>query len=260
MATDRGQSLSAMAAEITPEDAFDGGAHTILWHDDRHKWGLGGYTDILPIEWFKDEGSRSGVRHDVAGPRSRHYGKAKCNVNVRNKVVILDYRPFKKENDAQGMLLGVLRLDFASPSRETIRKVQWKDKENFSDCSATVGFRLPTAASLIDKSESDFAAARQRSSDDRKRRLEQAPKTPQRILVVTEQYIRNYDVIVTVLERAKGNCEDCGSPAPFRKSKDGEPYLEVHHRIFLSEDGEDTVENALALCPNCHRKAHFGQR
>ncbi|MGB8900992.1 MAG: HNH endonuclease signature motif containing protein [Methylocella sp.] len=243
-----------MEAEITPDDAFDGGAYTILWNEGEPA----GFTDILPIEWFKDEESRSEVRHPVDGPRST--GTAMCNVNVRNNVAILDYKAFEEENEAQGMLLGVLRLYFASPSRETIRKVQWKDKENFSDCSATVGFRLPTAASLIDKSESDFAAARQRSSDDRKRRLEQAPKTPQRILVVTEQYIRNYDVIVTVLERAKGNCEDCGSPAPFRKSKDGEPYLEVHHRIFLANGGKDTVENAVALCPNCHREAHFGQR
>jgi 5-methylcytosine-specific restriction protein A len=26
----------------------------------------------------------------------------------------------------------------------------------------------------------------------------------------------------------------------------------------LSTGGEDTLENAIALCPNCHRRAHFG--
>jgi 5-methylcytosine-specific restriction protein A len=26
----------------------------------------------------------------------------------------------------------------------------------------------------------------------------------------------------------------------------------------LASDGDDTVENAVALCPNCHRRAHFG--
>ncbi|OOL15317.1 hypothetical protein BXQ27_32765, partial [Klebsiella aerogenes] len=26
----------------------------------------------------------------------------------------------------------------------------------------------------------------------------------------------------------------------------------------LSNGGEDSVENAIALCPNCHRQAHFG--
>lgn len=33
---------------------------------------------------------------------------------------------------------------------------------------------------------------------------------------------------------------------------------EVHHKVPLSAGGDDTVENAIALCPNCHRKAHFG--
>jgi 5-methylcytosine-specific restriction protein A len=28
--------------------------------------------------------------------------------------------------------------------------------------------------------------------------------------------------------------------------------------VMLAEGGEDTVENALALCPNCHRRLHFG--
>ncbi|HXU34436.1 MAG TPA: HNH endonuclease [Thermoanaerobaculia bacterium] len=34
--------------------------------------------------------------------------------------------------------------------------------------------------------------------------------------------------------------------------------MEVHHRIRLAYGGEDTVENAVALCPNCHREAHHG--
>jgi hypothetical protein len=37
------------------------GDHTISWHDGESD----GYTDILPFEWFKDEGSRLRVRHDV---------------------------------------------------------------------------------------------------------------------------------------------------------------------------------------------------
>ncbi|MGB4922720.1 MAG: HNH endonuclease signature motif containing protein, partial [Candidatus Nitrotoga sp.] len=37
-----------------------------------------------------------------------------------------------------------------------------------------------------------------------------------------------------------------------------QPYLEVHHKMQLAKGGEDTVENALGLCPNCHRYSHFG--
>ena len=37
---------------------------------------------------------------------------------------------------------------------------------------------------------------------------------------------------------------------------DGTHYLEVHHIDQLAKGGADTVENAVALCPNCHRKMH----
>ena len=92
----------------------------------------------------------------------------------------------------------------------------------------------------------------------RKKRLKHAAKKPEVIEVVTTQYKRNPDVIAEVLERANGYCEECKQEAPFKRAKDGTPYLEVHHVIPLAKGGEDSVENALGLCPNCHRKAHYG--
>jgi predicted HNH restriction endonuclease len=89
-------------------------------------------------------------------------------------------------------------------------------------------------------------------------RLATAPKLPERIQVVSLAFRRNADVIVEVSKRADGKCEECHAPAPFLRRSDGSPYLEVHHRKMLSDGGEDTVANALALCPNCHRKLHFG--
>lgn len=90
---------------------------------------------------------------------------------------------------------------------------------------------------------------------ERRKRLIAAPKSPDTVTVTSTQFVRNGDVIVEVLERAKGICEECKKPAPFLR-KDLTPYLEVHHVKPLSEGGEDTVENAKALCPNCHRAAH----
>lgn len=97
-------------------------------------------------------------------------------------------------------------------------------------------------------------------SSGRKQRLKTAPKKPDIIKVITTNYKRNPDVVAEVLDRAKGICEICGNNAPFIKKKDGTPYLEVHHVIPLGDGGEDTVENAKALCPNCHREAHFGEK
>lgn len=68
--------------------------------------------------------------------------------------------------------------------------------------------------------------------------------------------IRGKDVSIAVKERANGICELCKHSAPF-KDYQGKPYLEVHHIIWISRGGEDCVENAAALCPNCHRKMHI---
>lgn len=72
---------------------------------------------------------------------------------------------------------------------------------------------------------------------------------------ITQQYQRNPWVAEFALRRAAGHCELCNEPAPFAK-KSGEPYLEVHHIVWLAKGGADTIENTVALCPNCHRKMH----
>ena len=95
--------------------------------------------------------------------------------------------------------------------------------------------------------------------DSRSLRLEQANKKPEVRKLITTIYTRNPDVIAEVLDRSNGICGECGSNAPFLRTTNGTPYLEVHHRRPLSEGGEDTVQNAVALCPNCHRKFHYGK-
>lgn len=95
------------------------------------------------------------------------------------------------------------------------------------------------------------------SSEQRKARLLAASKKPPVKRILVTSYVRNTDVIVEALEAANGICGDCGCPAPFNRS-DGTPYLEVHHKIQLSQGGDDAVDNAIALCPNCHRKRHYG--
>lgn len=74
--------------------------------------------------------------------------------------------------------------------------------------------------------------------------------------VVSTTHERNPYVVQYTRHRANGVCELCNSNAPFTNSK-GEPYLEVHHIKWLSKGGDDTIENTVALCPNCHRKMHI---
>lgn len=69
-------------------------------------------------------------------------------------------------------------------------------------------------------------------------------------------YERDQRVVAWVLKRAGGYCEGCQHPAPFVTAR-GRPFLEVHHLTHLAAKGSDTPANAVALCPNCHRKIHY---
>lgn len=93
----------------------------------------------------------------------------------------------------------------------------------------------------------------------RRKRLEKAIKIPTKTQVVSYVYDRNPDVVAEVLKRANGLCELCKKEAPFLKASNSSRYLEVHHWLPLADGGEDTVQNATALCPNCHKESHFGQ-
>jgi 5-methylcytosine-specific restriction protein A len=70
-------------------------------------------------------------------------------------------------------------------------------------------------------------------------------------------YYRSEALKQYVILRSKGVCEGCGNQAPF-KTKKG-PYLECHHLYRLADGGPDHPENVVALCPNCHRRAHYAK-
>ena len=69
-------------------------------------------------------------------------------------------------------------------------------------------------------------------------------------------YERSRDVREYVLARANGQCEACQSEAPF-KNLAGTPYLEAHHIRRVSDGGLDLPQFVAAICPNCHRRAHY---
>ncbi|MBI2397486.1 MAG: HNH endonuclease [Xanthomonadales bacterium] len=84
-------------------------------------------------------------------------------------------------------------------------------------------------------------------------------RTPKQVRTTSYQFVRDPAVVAHALRVANGVCGDCHKPAPFNSRRTGLPYLEVHHKKTLAAGGEDTIENVLALCPNCHRKRHHGE-
>jgi 5-methylcytosine-specific restriction endonuclease McrA len=96
----------------------------------------------------------------------------------------------------------------------------------------------------------------QLTPDVLKKRALSAKPLPEKQKTETYTYFRNRFVMAYAKKRANGVCQLCNLPAPFNDSN-GEPYLETHHIVWLSKGGKDTIENTVALCPNCHRKMHI---
>ncbi len=68
-------------------------------------------------------------------------------------------------------------------------------------------------------------------------------------------YRRDPKLREKVLAIANGHCECCGEEGFITAS--GGRYLETHHVVGVSERGPDATDNIIAVCPTCHRKAHF---
>lgn len=231
----------------------------VLWQDRDSS----GYTDHIPVDWLTSGPGPLGVVHYTTGPRSRRQ-EAKCDVAVTDQTADLNYEPYPKFNLAQKNRLGILRIeftsaiaeiDFTSAKGDVVRQVFWKKRreKTFDPYPAKISFS--TGQQHFDAL---VAASLRLTPAERQRRLANANKTPQQARVMTTVFQRNPHVVAEVLFRAAGICEECGKPAPFKRAHSGEPYLEVHHLVRLADGGDDTVENALALCPNCHRRAHYG--
>lgn len=125
---------------------------------------------------------------------------------------------------------------------------------------------FPTANETIKESQAEYKVTFENevneslddSSENRQRRLASRSTKSKVVYRLVQDYRRDPDVVAEALYRAEGFCEKCKEKAPFIKRSNGEPYLEVHHIIPLSQGGLDSLENVISLCPNFHREIHFG--
>jgi 5-methylcytosine-specific restriction protein A len=101
-------------------------------------------------------------------------------------------------------------------------------------------------------------AARQKLKKRANRGAPLGNSKPKKRTHTQSAFDRLAEVVAWVLELANGRCEGCDSDAPF-VTADGEPFLEVHHVRQLADGGPDQIDNAVALCPNCHRRLHYSR-
>ncbi|OEG75160.1 restriction endonuclease [Shewanella colwelliana] len=149
--------------------------------------------------------------------------------------VKLNSTPYSEtQSDEQGKPRKVYVFPLKLVSGE--RQVQKQDRENIENV------RVRKARKLTVEELQALAA--------------KARKTATRYQQKSTSYERNIWVAELAKRLAKGQCQLCLKPAPFNNAK-GEPYLETHHIVWLSNDGDDTPDNTVALCPNCHKKMHI---
>lgn len=106
---------------------------------------------------------------------------------------------------------------------------------------------------------SQAAVAKKLSLGQLKLLAGKAKSNPVKRSVTAPAYSRDQVIVELVKRLANGICDLCEEQAPFL-NKQKEAYLECHHVMWLAKGGLDRMSNAVALCPNCHRKMHILDR
>lgn len=113
----------------------------------------------------------------------------------------------------------------------------------------------PEVADIEDEFNNDVKKESKKDINKLAKEAKKKASQPTVTTAITKTYYRDPTIAAYVKKRANGQCQLCAQKAPFN-DKDGEPYLECHHITWLSKGGMDSIDNCVALCPNCHRKMH----
>lgn len=87
----------------------------------------------------------------------------------------------------------------------------------------------------------------------------EAKGTPKKRITSTTSFDRNAAVVAYTQKRSSYKCEVKGCSYEGFVKEDGVKYIEVHHVEPLADGGSDSIDNTAAVCPNCHRKLHYGK-
>jgi hypothetical protein len=117
---------------------------------------------------------------------------------------------------------------------------------------------VASESNFYEKQDEEEREARSLSISEIMTKIKDSHKRPLCINVSTAKFNRSSYVAEYAKRIANGICQDCNEPAPFINKLTDQPFLEIHHIIPLAKGGSDAPENTIAICPNCHRKRHYG--
>jgi predicted restriction endonuclease len=83
----------------------------------------------------------------------------------------------------------------------------------------------------------------------------------EKIEIKNKSYKRNNYVMGLIKKYRNYQCQFCGTKILKSKLEDKEEYyIEACHIKAKTDGGEDTLDNILVLCPNCHKTFDYGKR
>lgn len=214
-------------------------------------------TNAIPIEFYGYNNSQYYRNTDIDKVPNL-LAKTKDNVGcILQSTDIEPYISFLKEAN-KDFIDGAIKTHLMPNMRDSHSKgaVEFI----FSEFNADNEIEPPTYSDFLRLEQAKLKKAQTLSQEERLDILKNVNPKPTKTTVSQTVFIRNQVVVAAVLHRANGKCEKCKCDAPFLRDTDNTPYLEVHHIVTLAEGGDDTIENAIALCPNCHRQAHHGKK
>ncbi len=216
---------------------------SITWHDSGSK----GFTDLIPLEWFRTAGPQGARTHRVVDRKGRKH-TAKCDLSVKERQADLDYERHKAFNTERDMLPGILRLRFGNAARDVITQVLWKGvgDTTFAPGSTTVGISDSAAPSA---DPADFLGITGREG---KKYLATHLVRERRPGLVAKK------IASAIAAEGELACEACGFVFSKRYGALGVGFAEVHHRRPLAEGDvvHTSMEDLAILCSNCHRMIH----
>lgn len=208
---------------------------------------------VYEDRWLSDVFHYTGM--GMTGDQSLNFGQNRTLAESDdNGVTIHLFEVFTKQ---QYVYVGRMRLA-AKPYQEQQLDSEGNERQVWMFPLKIVEGKQPTVNGFVinELSTQKENAAERLSVEELIKRAKTAPAQAGSKRTETTQHDRNPWVSELAQRRANGYCQLCNKPAPFTKAN-GRPYLETHHIVWLSEGGEDTLANTVALCPNCHRKMHI---
>src|ERR1700730_18404462 len=86
-----------------------------------------GFTDLLPMMWFEEDGTQPHREHGMLAPNGTDIYPARCSIKVRGKMAVLNYAGrHTRFNDEHEVLIGELKLEYSDSSKSEIIGAYWQ--------------------------------------------------------------------------------------------------------------------------------------